>query len=341
MEHTVGQPGKLSVTAERQRWPLSEPFRIARAVKDAADVVVATVSDGVCTGRGECVPYRRYGETVDSVLREFDRLRRMSESDALDFECANRWLKAGAARNALDCALWDWRTQRLGQTAWSLLGLPRPGAATTAYTIGIDSPQAMQRKADANRDRPLLKIKLGGADAHLDDERLRAVRHGAPNAELIVDANEGWTARRLGALLPVAEDVGITMIEQPLPVGRDDALLDIATPILIGADESAHTPAGLQALKGKYQVINVKLDKAGGLTAGLATVRAAQTLGFEIMIGCMVATSLGMAPAMLLTGFARFVDLDGPLLLESDREPGLIYRDSVIEWPDTRFWGTP
>ena len=341
MEHAAGRPGTLSITAQQERWPLRETFRISRAVKDAADVVVVTVSDGTRTGRGECVPYRRYGETVDSVLRELDRLAPISASDALDFECANRFLKAGAARNALDCALWDWRTQHLGQAAWSLLDLPRPRPVTTAYTIGIDAPRAMQRKAAENRNRPLLKIKLGGADAHLDDERLGAVRQGAPNAELIVDANEGWTADRLAALLPVAEEVGITMIEQPLPVGRDDALLDIDTPIPIGADESTHTPAGLRALQGKYQVVNVKLDKAGGLTAGLATVRAAQALGFEIMIGCMVATSLGMAPAMLLTGFARFVDLDGPLLLETDREPGLTYRNSVLEWPDTRLWGTP
>ena len=263
MEGIPGAPGELSVTAVRENWPLKETFRISRAEKDAADVVVATVSDGTHFGRGECVPYRRYGETVASVLDELDRLGTLSESDALDFESASRRLDAGAARNALDCALWDWRTQRLGQPAWALLGLPRPRPVTTAYTIGIDAPAAMQRKAAANGDRALLKIKLGGADAHLDDERLRAVRRGAPDSELIVDANEGWTVERLVALLPVAEDTGVAMIEQPLPVGRDEALRDIDTPLLIGADESAHTPAGLAALRDKYQVVNIKLDKAG------------------------------------------------------------------------------
>ena len=332
---------ELSVTAAREQWPLVHEFRIARAVKRVADVVVVTVSDGIHTGRGECVPYRRYGESIESVLGELDGVRRVGKTEALDFQCANNLLAAGAARNALDCALWDWRAQHLGKAAWTLLGLPPIGPVATAYTIGIDSPPEMRRRAEANRNRPLLKIKLGGADADRDGERLLAVRKGAPQTELIVDANEGWTPECLLSLLPLAENIGVTMIEQPLPAGRDEALLNIDTPVLIGADESAHSPDGFPALRGKYQVLNIKLDKTGGLTAGLASARAARDLGFEVMVGCMVATSLAMVPALLLTGFARFVDLDGPLLLETDRQPGLIYRGSVVKLPSPRLWGTP
>ena len=331
----------LSITAIRERWPLQGEFRIARAVKREAHVVVVTVSDGVHRGLGECVPYARYGETVESVLGELSGVRKLSTREASDVECANRLLRPGAGRNALDCALWDWRAQTLGRAVWNQLGLPRPNRTATAYTLGIAPPDEMRERATANRHRPLLKIKLGGSDAEIDGDRLRAVRDGAPDAELIVDANEGWTPARLEALLPEADDVGVSMIEQPLPAGRDEALLGLDSPVPIGADESAHLPRGLPALRGKYQVVNIKLDKTGGLTTALAMARAARAQGFDVMIGCMVATSLAMAPALLLAGFARFVDLDGPLLLRKDREPGLNYRDSLIEWPNERIWGTP
>ena len=331
----------LRLTAVRENWPLVREFRIARGVKRTAEVVVATVTDGVQAGRGECVPYRRYGETVESVLAQLGRMTRIAQADALDFECANKLLPAGAARNALDCALWDWRAQHLGEAAWTLLGLPKPRSVATAYTIGIDSPEAMRRVAMANRRRPLLKIKLGGADAPRDDTRLRAVREGAPNAQLIVDANEGWTPEQLLALLPVAEATGVALIEQPLAAEQDDMLLNVRSPVLIGADESAHAPEGFRRLRGKYDVLNIKLDKTGGLTAGLASARAARGLGFEVMVGCMVATSLAMAPALLLAGLARFVDLDGPMLLKADRELGLEYRNSIIECSEHRLWGTP
>lgn len=333
--------GTLSVRARAERWPLRGAFRLSRAVKRNADVVVVTIGDAPHVGMGECVPYARYGQTVDTVLRELDPIRTLSVTQALDVECAERLLPAGAARNALDCALLDWRVQHLGQAAWTLLGLPEPGRVTTAYTLGIDAPGEMRRVAAANRRRPLLKIKLGGADAGCDGERLRAVREGSPGAELIVDANEGWTPRQLESLLPVAVDVGVAMIEQPLPAGGDETLSGLDSPVPIGADESAHTPEGLPALRNKYQVVNIKLDKTGGLTAALAMARAARAQGFEVMIGCMVATSLAMAPALLLAGFARFVDLDGPLLLNKDREPGLSYRQSLVEWPNERLWGTP
>lgn len=339
----VGPAGNeiLRVTAVRERWPLQGEFRISRAVKREADVVVVSVSDGVHQGVGECVPYARYGETVESVLGELSGVGALSESEALDVDCANRLLPAGAGRNALDCAMWDWRAQSLGRTVWDQLGLPGPGLTATAYTLGIAPPDEMRERARANRHRPLLKIKLGGDDAAFDGDRLRAVRDGAPDAELIVDANEGWTPARLEALLPVADDVGVSMIEQPLPAGRDEALLGLDSPVPIGADESSHSARGLPALRGKYQVVNIKLDKTGGLTTALGMARAARAQGFEVMIGCMVATSLAMAPALLLAGFARFVDLDGPLLLRKDREPGLNYRDSLIEWPNERIWGTP
>ena len=331
----------LSITADRERWPLQGEFRISRAVKRVADVVVVTVSDGTHRGMGECVPYRRYGETVESVLRELAPVRAMSTAEALDAGHANSLLPAGAARNALDCALLDWRAQHLGQAAWNLLGLEKPGEATTAYTLSIGTPKEMRRMAAANRRRALLKIKLGGADARRDGERLRAVRDGSPDAELIVDANEGWTPRRLESLLPVAADTGVAMIEQPLPADRDEALLNLNAPVMIGADESAHTPESLRGLRNKYQVVNVKLDKTGGLTTALAMAKAARAQGFQVMIGCMVATSLAMAPALLLAGDARFVDLDGPLLLKEDRVPGLNYRDSQVAWPEDRIWGTP
>ncbi|MDE0366056.1 MAG: dipeptide epimerase [Gammaproteobacteria bacterium] len=331
----------LTVTAARERWPLQGEFRISRAVKREANVVVATVGDGIHQGRGECVPYARYGETVESILGELSGVRALSVREALDVDCANRLLPAGAGRNALDCALWDWRAQALGRTVWEQLRLPGPSPTATAYTLGIASPDEMCERARAHRHRPLLKIKLGGDDAASDGDRLRAVRDGAPDAELIVDANEGWTPARLEALLPVADDVGVSMIEQPLAAGRDEALLGLDSPVPIGADESAHLPRELPALRGKYQVVNIKLDKTGGLTTALAMAMAARGQGFDVMIGCMVATSLAMAPALLLAGFARFVDLDGPLLLRKDREPGLNYRDSLIEWPNERIWGTP
>ena len=331
----------LSVTADRERWPLQGEFRISRAVKRVADVVVVTVSDGTHRGMGECVPYRRYGETVESVLRELAPVRAMSTAEALDAGRANSLLPAGAARNALDCALLDWRAQHLGQAAWNLLGLEKPGEATTAYTLSIGTPQEMRRMAAANRHRALLKIKLGGADARRDGERLRAVRDGSPDAELIVDANEGWTPQRLESMLPVAADTGVAMIEQPLPAGQDEALLNLNAPVMIGADESAHTPESLPALCNKYQVVNVKLDKTGGLSTALAMAKAARAQKFQVMIGCMVATSLAMAPALLLAGYARFVDLDGPLLLKEDRVPGLNYGDSQVAWPNERIWGTP
>ncbi len=320
---------KLSIDAHSEAWPLAREFRIARGAKQIADVVVLRVSDGQCHGLGECVPYPRYGESVASTLTE------LSTATTID------QLGPGAARNAWDCALWDLRAQQEGRPVWAIAGLPEPTPVETAFTIGIDSIAAMQAAAIDNADRPVLKIKLGGLDRHLDGERLRAVRDAAPTSEIIVDVNEGWSIEVLEEVMPVAEEVRVAMIEQPLPAEADEALAGFDSPVPICADESVHTGAQLEALRDKYQIVNIKLDKTGGLTHAIETITLAKSLQFDIMVGCMVATSLSMAPAMLLAPMARFVDLDGPLLLREDRVPGFEYHNSTITWPRTRLWGQP
>jgi L-alanine-DL-glutamate epimerase-like enolase superfamily enzyme len=247
---------------------------------------------------------------------------------------------AYAADNALDCALWDLRAKRAGSPVWTLVKLPAPASQITAYTLGIDSPAAMGARARDAADRALLKIKLGGEDAGRDGDRLKAVRDGAPESMLIVDANEGWTPALLETHLEVAAACAVAMIEQPLPAGADAALRGLGSPVPIGADESVHGLEDLEALRDRYQVLNVKLDKTGGLTRALALTGAAGALGFDLMIGCMVATSLSMAPALLLAHGARFVDLDGPLLLREDRPDGLAYEGSEVAWPERCCWGS-
>jgi L-alanine-DL-glutamate epimerase-like enolase superfamily enzyme len=283
------------------------------------------------------VPYARYGESPDAVIAALDDIR----DDIADSQQLLAELPAGALRNGMDCALLDWRAQADGTTAWQLLDLPPPHAVVTAFTIGIAAPDVMHARAIENSNRPVLKVKLGGPDAVDDAERLRCVREGAPESQIIIDANEGWQISQLEQMLPVAVQCGVALIEQPLPVAQDDVLASLRSPIAIGADESVHTDADLEALRNKYDVVNIKLDKTGGLTQACQTIARAQGLGFEIMIGCMVATSLSMAPAMLLTTQAKFVDLDGPLLLQRDREPGLVYDNATIRWPKKRFWGEP
>ena len=323
--------------AEKEDWPIADEFRIARGVKRVAEVVVVTFTHNGLTGRGECVPYPRYGESPSAVVAALnDVTEGIVDSQQLMAE-----LPAGALRNGMDCALLDWRAQAEGTTAWQLLDLPAPQTAVTAFTIGIAAPDVMHIRAKENSDRPVLKVKLGGPDAADDAERLRGVREGAPESQIIVDANEGWQLSQLEQMLPVAVQCGVALIEQPLPVEQDEALSALHSPVAIGADESVHTDADLEALRNKYDVVNIKLDKTGGLTQACQTIARAQVLGFEIMIGCMVATSLSMAPAMLLAPQAKFVDLDGPLLLQRDREPGLVYDNSTISWPNQRFWGEP
>ena len=323
----------MRISATVERWPIAGAFTIARGSKTAAEVVVATIDDGQWQGRGECVPYPRYGESVADVaalVNAFDGpFERTALLDALP---------AGAARNAIDCALWDLQAKRSGQSVWQLAGVPTPSDVTTAYTIGLDAPDAMAQRAAANDHRPLLKVKLG-TDARTDGERLRQVRSAAPNARLIVDANEGWNFATLMALMPIAVDANVELIEQPLPATADDRLADYRGPIPIAADESIRDGTHLAATAERYQAINIKLDKTGGLTRALALAHEAQALGLDILVGCMVATSLAMAPALALASFARYVDLDGPLLLSRDRVPGLAYEGAKVSARDG-FWGS-
>jgi L-Ala-D/L-Glu epimerase / N-acetyl-D-glutamate racemase len=323
----------LVVTIER--WPITGTFTISRGAKTEAVTVTAEVSRGGMTGRGECVPYPRYGETPEATLAA---LRAMQEPlqrglDRLGLQSA---MPAGAARNAMDCALIDLEAKTAGQRAWNLLGRQPPQACTTAYTISLGTPEAMAEATTQAAHRPLLKIKLGGDG---DGARIAAVRKAAPNSELIVDANEAWTPDNLAQNLAACADAGVTLIEQPLPAGKDEALARITRPVAVCADESVHNRASLDGLRGRYDAVNIKLDKTGGLTEALAMADAAQALGFEIMVGSMVATSLAIAPAMLLTRQARFVDLDGPLLLARDRDGGLRYDGSLVYPPEAALWG--
>jgi L-alanine-DL-glutamate epimerase-like enolase superfamily enzyme len=330
---TSRQPKTL--TARIERWPITGAFTISRGSKTEAVTVVAEISHGGHTGRGECVPYPRYGETPEAtlaaVLAAQERLRK-----GLSREALQRALPAGAARNALDCALLDLEAKARGQRVWELLGRPAPRPCTTAFTISLGTPEAMAAATAKAASRPLLKIKLGGDG---DAERIAAVRSQAPESELIVDANEAWTPANLEHNLAACAAVGVTLVEQPLPAGQDEALAGIRRPMAVCADESVHDRASLEGLRQRYDAINIKLDKTGGLTEALAMADAAQALGFEIMVGCMVGTSLAMAPAMLLTPQARFVDLDGPLLLAADRDDGLRYDGSTIYPPEPALWG--
>ena len=316
----------MKVSAVAERWPLAAPFAIARGVKDHAEVVVATIDDGCWQGRGECVPYARYGETVADVLDCLDGFAGPFERQALLAA-----LPPGAARNAIDCALWDLAAQRSGRPAWELAGVPRPTPCATAYTLSVDAPAAMAAAAAAVRRQPLLKLKLGGGDIDADIARLRAVR-GASTARLIVDANEAWSLAELEAFMPAARDAGVALVEQPLPAAADAALAGRRFPIPLVADESIHDGANLSEVAARYQAVNVKLDKAGGLTQALALVRKARAMQLGIVVGCMVATSLAMAPALLLATFADVVDLDGPLLLARDRPRGLAYDGGQVGW---------
>jgi L-Ala-D/L-Glu epimerase len=325
-----------TLVARIERWPIAGRFSISRGAKTEAVTVVAEISQGGHTGRGECVPYPRYGETPEKSLAAILAMREAIEG-GLDGKALQAAMPACAARNALDCALHDLQAKSRGERVWKLLARPAPRACTTAFTISLGSPEAMAEVTARAADRPLLKIKLGGEG---DDARIAAVREAAPDSELIVDANEAWTAANLEHNLAECAKAGVTLVEQPLPAGRDEALGRIRRrPLPVCADESAHDRASLEGLREHYDAVNIKLDKTGGLTEALAMADAARAQGFDIMIGCMVATSLAMAPAMLLAGEARFVDLDGPLLLARDRENGLRYDGSLIHPPDPTLWG--
>jgi L-Ala-D/L-Glu epimerase len=330
---TSSKSSKLA--AEIGRWPIAGAFAISRGAKTEAITVVAEIGQRGHTGRGECVPYARYGETPEATLAALLSMREALRK-GLSRQALQAVLPAGAARNALDCALIDLEAKICGRRAWELLGRPAPRACTTAFTISLGTPEAMAAATAKAANRPLLKIKLGGEG---DGERIAAVRKEAPESELIVDANEAWTPTNLEQNLDACGAAGVTLVEQPLPAGQDGLLARIRRPVAVCADESVHDRASLEGLRERYDAVNIKLDKTGGLTAALAMADAAQALGFEIMVGCMVATSLAMAPAMLLTPQARFVDLDGPLLLARDRDGGLRYDGSTIYPPDAALWG--
>jgi len=323
------------LTLAVERWPILGSFAISRGAKTEAVVVVAELSDGNRRGRGECVPYARYGESVESVTATIEAIRPQLQR-GLDRVALQSAMPPGAARNALDCAFWDLEAKRSGRPVHELAGLPAIRPVTTAYTISLAEPAAMAQAAERAANRALLKIKLG-ADG--DPVRIRAVRAAAPKAALIVDANEGWNESNLATNLDACAQAGVALVEQPLPDGRDDVLARMRRPLPVCADESVHDRASLPALAGKYDAINIKLDKTGGLTEALAMLAAAEQQNFTIMVGCMVATSLAMAPATLLAQKAQFVDLDGPLLLSKDRIDGLCYVDSLVYPPSPALWG--
>jgi L-alanine-DL-glutamate epimerase-like enolase superfamily enzyme len=323
----------LAVTIET--FPIAGTFRISRGVKSEAVVVVAALEERGCRGRGECVPYARYGETVETVVRQIEGQRPALER-GIDRFALQPLLPAGAARNALDCALFDLAAKLSGRPAHELAGVPAPVPVTTAFTISVGEPAEMAAAVTEARGRPLLKVKLAGAG---DPARIAAVRAAAPDATLIVDANEAWSPTDLERNLEACAEAGVRLVEQPLPAGADARLEKVAHIVPICADESLHDRRGLAELRGRYEAINVKLDKAGGLTEALALVAEAEAQSLDILVGCMVASSLAMAPALLLAAKARYVDLDGPLLLARDRPGGLAYEGSRLFPASPRLWG--
>ncbi len=316
---------------EEERFALAEVFTIARGSRTHADVLTVTVGRDGVRGRGECVPYARYGETMASVRAQIEGL-----PEGISRAEVQAALPAGAARNAVDCALWDWEAKRAGRRVWNLAGLAAPGPEVTAFTLSLDTPEKMEAAARRHAHRPLLKIKLGTPE---DMPRLEAVRRGAPDTRIIIDANEGWSAEVYADLAPHLLRLGVAMVEQPLPAGADGMLGEIDRPLPVCADESCHDRASLPALAGKYDMVNIKLDKTGGLTEALALRDAARAAGYRVMVGCMVGTSLAMAPAVLVAQGAEVVDLDGPLLLAEDRAHALHYDTAGVHPPAAQLWG--
>ncbi len=321
----------VQLISKFETFRLAETFTIARGSKDAAEVVTVLAEAEGVRGWGECVPYARYGETMESVATEV-----ASVPQGVDRLSLAGLLPAGAARNAVDCALWDLEAKTAGKRVWDLAGLARPAAEITAFTLSLGTPESMAKAAAKHSHRPLLKIKLGGED---DMARLEAVRSGAPKTRIIVDANEGWSVDLYTELAPHLVRLGVTLVEQPLPADDDGMLAEIERPLPVCADESCHDRASLPALSGKYDVVNIKLDKTGGLTEAIALRDAALAQGFDVMVGCMVGTSLAMAPAVLVAQGAAVVDLDGPLLLAEDRDHALKYDGDGVHPPVSELWG--
>lgn len=321
----------MTIAVTQDVFRLAEVFTISRGSRTEAKVLTVQVTRDGVTGWGECVPYARYDETLDSVTEEIaglpDDVTRAGLYDLLG---------AGAARNAVDCALWDLEAKAAGKRVWDLIGVSAPQPCITAFTLSLDTPENMRLAAAKHAHRPLLKIKLGTPD---DMARLEAVRAGAPTSEIIVDANEGWSAEVYSDLAPHLLRLGVSMVEQPMPAGQDEMLAEIARPLPVCADESCHDTATLAGLKGKYDMVNIKLDKTGGLTEALRLNQAARAEGYDVMVGCMVGSSLAMAPATIVAQGAKVVDLDGPLLLAEDRREPLIFDDAGVHPPKAALWG--
>lgn len=325
----------MEYKAYTETFKMDGTFTISRGSRTEAQVVTVELHEDGKSGYGECVPYKRYGETVDSVLSQINDVL-SSHGDILDNEKLLTYLPGGAARNAIDCALWDLKAKKTKVSVHELLGIAPPEPVTTVYTLSLDTPEAMENNARKHSHRPFLKMKLGGSG---DIERVAAVRRGAPDVRIVVDANEAWTVSDYRQMVPVFVDLGVEMIEQPFPAGQDEALADLDRPITICADESCHEREGLEQLVGRYDMINIKLDKTGGLTEAVKLKETARGFGFQIMVGCMVGTSLAMAPAVLIAQKVELVDLDGPLLLAQDRQPPLQFSGSVVSPAASRLWG--
>ncbi len=324
----------MLIEAREEVWPLKQVFRISRGSRTEARVVVVTVTDGQHTGRGEAVPIKRYNQSVASVLAQIESIK--TEKD-LDRHQIKELLPAGAARNALDCAFLDLEAKISGKRVWELVNVPMVPEVETSFTISLDTPAAMAAAAKASATAPILKLKLGGDDVDL--ARVEAVRKAAPAARLLIDANESWSPAHYQKIVPALKKLGVELIEQPFPADADEVLETLDHPIPVCADESCHTSTDLPRLTNRYEMINVKLDKTGGLTEALRLCKRARESGFKLLIGCMVGTSLSMAPARLLASTTDYVDLDGPLLLARDRDHGLAYQHGKIGIPSRGLWG--
>ena len=324
----------LTIEAREEVWPLREPFRISRGSRTEAQVVLVTVGDDEHVGRGEGVPIKRYGQSAESVLAQIESIK--AEKN-LDRQRLQQLLPAGAARNALDCALWDLEAKTSGKRVWELANVPIVPEVETSFTISLDTPEKMAAAAAVAAELPILKLKLQGDDLYL--ARVKGVRESAPAARLLLDANESWSPEHYRKIVPELHELGVELIEQPFPANADEVLENLDHPIPVCADESCHTTADLRRLTNRYDMINVKLDKTGGLTEALRLCDRARDSGFKLLIGCMVCTSLGIAPARLLASNADLVDLDGPLLLGRDREHGLAYTNGRLALPSAQLWG--
>ena len=326
--------GHLALDAQEQSWPLDKPFRISRGARTEARVVVVTVTDGQHIGRGEAVPIRRYNQSPASVLAQIESIK---SRQCLDRQQIQKLLPAGAARNALDCAFWDLEAKISGKRAWELANIPLAPEVKTSFTISLDTPAAMAAVAKVHATAPILKLKLGGDDPDL--ARVKAVREAAPASRLLIDANESWTSDHYCKVAPALCQFGIELIEQPFPADADEVLETLDHPIPVCVDEGCHTTADLPRLKNRYEMVNIKLDKSGGLTEAMLLTERAREAGFKLLIGCMVCTSLGIAPARLLASAADYVDLDGPLLLAGDRHHAVSYDNGRIGIPPRELWG--